>query len=67
MDDALVLATSACFAILEDESGRLEATQYLAEAIEGARIIHASFVTLTEVEYSVTQKRGADEAQQALR
>jgi predicted nucleic acid-binding protein len=61
-----LLDTSACFALLEDESGAQEVEAFLLAAKAGRIELHASFVTLTEVEYIVTQERSSGDALQAI-
>ena len=39
---------------------------YFEEAMDGAATLHASFVSLTELEYITTQKFGADPARELL-
>ncbi|WP_395750519.1 PIN domain-containing protein [Prosthecobacter sp.] len=62
----VVLDTSACFTLLEDESGADVVEKYLVEARSGHVTVHGSFVTLTEVEYITLQERGEADAAQAL-
>jgi predicted nucleic acid-binding protein len=64
--DPVVLDTSACFAFLENEAGADEVEAYLRQAQAGMLSLHASFVTLTELEYVITKERGADSARAAL-
>jgi uncharacterized protein with PIN domain len=64
--ESLVLDTSACFALLENEAGADIVESSLLEAREGRTTIHASFATLAEVEYVITQERGAADAALAL-
>ena len=66
MAEPLVLDTSACFAVLENEPGADQVESSLLTAREGALTIHISFVTLAEVEYVITQERGATDAALAL-
>lgn len=66
MADPAVLDTSACFAFLENEAGADEVERYLREAQRGERLLHASFVTLTELDYIITQEQGPDRARAAL-
>ena len=66
MADVVVLDTSACFALLEDEAGADVVQAHLLDARAGSTAIHASFVTLTEVEYITTQEHGAADAASAL-
>jgi predicted nucleic acid-binding protein len=61
-----VLDTSACFALLENEPGAQEVEACLLAAKAGRVELHASFVTLTEVEYIITQERTAADASRAL-
>ena len=66
MANAVVLDTSACFALLEDEAGADIVESYLVDARAGRGVIHGSFATLTEVEYITLQERGAADALAAL-
>ena len=66
MADPVVLDTSACFALLQNEAGAEMVETCLVEAREGRGVAHASFATLTEVEYIITQERNATDAAQAL-
>ncbi|MBI2946926.1 MAG: PIN domain-containing protein [Verrucomicrobia bacterium] len=66
MAEGLVLDTSACFALLENETGAEAVEAHLLDARAGRLAIHAAFVTLTEVEYIITQERGAEDAESAL-
>jgi len=61
-----VLDTSACFALLENEPGAQDVECALLTAKAGRLELHASFVTLTEVEYIITQERNALDAAQAI-
>jgi uncharacterized protein with PIN domain len=54
--DPVVLDTSACFAFLQNEPGAEVEETFLVEAREGGRVVHGSFVTLTELEYIITQE-----------
>jgi predicted nucleic acid-binding protein len=64
--ETFVLDTSACFALLENEAGADKVESCLLAASEGGVTIHVSFVTLAEVEYVITQERGATDASLAL-
>lgn len=66
MAESVVLDTSACFALLEDEGGADVVEELLVEARSGRAEIHGSFVTLTEVEYITLQERGEEDAARAL-
>lgn len=66
MADPVVLDTSACFAVLEDEPGANVVEGHLQDAILGRTNLHGSFVTLTEIEYIITQERGNENAEAAL-
>ncbi len=54
MAEAVVLDTSACFALLENEAGAGVVEAYLLNARDGRLDVHASFATLTEIEYITT-------------
>jgi predicted nucleic acid-binding protein len=64
--DAVVLDTSACFAFLENEAGADIVETYLLDARAELVAIHASFASLTEVEYITMQERSAADATTAL-
>jgi predicted nucleic acid-binding protein len=64
--ETVVLDTSACFALLENEAGADEVEGYLIDASAGSIALHGSFATLTEVDYIVTQERSAADAAAAL-
>ncbi|WP_395738385.1 PIN domain-containing protein [Prosthecobacter sp.] len=66
MAESVVLDTSACFALLEDEGGADVVEKHLVDARSGHVDIHGSFVTLTEVEYITMQERGEEDAARAL-
>ena len=67
MSDAVVLDTSAIFAFSQLEQGEEIVSGYLDDAVEGHVELHASFVTLAELEYMTTQRHGAERAQLFLR
>ena len=58
----VVLDTSAWFALAEREPGAESVEGYLEEAWDGRSLVHASFVTLTELEYIRTMEKGAESA-----
>jgi predicted nucleic acid-binding protein len=64
--DAVVLDTSACFAFLENEAGADIVEKYLLDARAERVAVHASFASLTEVEYITIQERSAADAKAAL-
>jgi predicted nucleic acid-binding protein len=64
--EVVVLDTSACLAFLENEAGAEAVETCLLKAKSGLMAVHASFATLTEVEYITTQERGAADAAKAL-
>lgn len=66
MADRFVFDTSAWLALDEAEPGAGEVEALLAEAWLGNAEIHASFVTLTELEYIRTQDRDAAQAAELL-
>lgn len=65
MGEAIVLDTSAFLTLMEQEAGADEVEAYIAGAIEGTVDLHASFVSLTELEYITTQEN--DQATADLR
>ena len=66
MGEVWVLDTSALLALDEAEHGADQVESILAEAWLGKAEAHASFVTLTELEYIRTQERDAQQAQELL-
>ena len=66
MRDPILLDTSAFLTWSQDEPGAEEIDEYFAEAMDGRIMLHASFVSLTEMEYITTQKFGADKAKELL-
>jgi len=64
--DIVVLDTSAWIALDEREPGAEEVEAVLANAWLGKTEVHASFATLTELEYIRTQKRDAQQAAELL-
>jgi uncharacterized protein with PIN domain len=55
--EAIVLDTSACFAFLENEPGADIVETHLLDARAERVAVHASFASLTEVEYITLQER----------
>ena len=66
MAEAVVLDTSACFAFLENEAGADIVETYLLDARAERVVLHASFASLTEVEYITIQERNQADATAAL-
>ena len=66
MAELLVLDTSAFIALDEREPGAEEVEAILAKAWLGEAEVHASFATLTELEYIRTQERDAQQATELL-
>ena len=66
MSKVILLDTSAWLTWSQDEPGADEVETYFEEAMDGAATLHASFVSLTELEYITTQKFGADKARELL-
>ena len=66
MANAVVLDTSACFAFLENEAGADIVENYLLEARAERVVLHASFASLTEVEYITIQERNQADATAAV-
>jgi predicted nucleic acid-binding protein len=64
--EAVVLDTSACFAFLENEPGADVVEMILLDAREERVAVHASFASLTEIEYIIIQERSAADATAAL-
>jgi predicted nucleic acid-binding protein len=64
--EAVVLDTSAILALTGNEPGADDVQAYLTDGIAGRVELHASFVSLTEVEYITLQEEGPLAAQQRL-
>ncbi len=58
--------TSAILTLTGNKPGADEVQKYLAQAIAGRIQLHASFASLTEVEYITSQEEGAEAARQRL-
>ena len=58
MAEAVVLDSSAFLALAEEEAGADAVEARIAGAIRGHLSLHASFVSLTEVEYISLQEKG---------
>ncbi len=66
MASAVLLDTSAFLTWSQDEPGAEEVETYFQEAMDGRVALHASFVSLTEMEYITAQKLGPEEARELL-
>ena len=66
MAEVFVLDTSAWIALDEREPGADEVEALLADAWLGLAKVHASFATLTELEYIRTQERDTQQAAELL-
>lgn len=66
MVEVFVFDTSAWIALDEREPGADEVEALLADAWLGQAEVHASFATLTELEYIRTQERDAQQAAELL-
>jgi len=66
MTEIFVLDTSAFVALDEREPGAETVEALLARAWLGEAEVHASFATLTELEYVRTQERDAEQATELL-
>lgn len=66
MTEIFVLDTSAFVALDEREPGAETVEAVLARAWLGEAEVHASFATLTELEYVRTQERDAEQATELL-
>jgi predicted nucleic acid-binding protein len=64
--ESFVLDTSAFIALDEREPGAGEVEAILAKAWLGQAEVHASFATLTELEYIRTQEKDAQQATELL-
>jgi uncharacterized protein len=63
---AVLLDTSAFLTWSQDEPGAEEVETYFQEAMDGRVALHASFVSLTEMEYITAQKLGPNKARELL-
>ena len=61
-----MLDTSAWFALAESELGADEVEAHVAAAWLGLVSLHASFVSLAELQYIRTNEQGADSAQKLI-
>lgn len=66
MAESLVFDTSAFLTLTGDEPGADQVHAHVTDAIAKRIRVHASFVSLTEVEYITHQEEGAEAAQQRL-
>lgn len=66
MGEDIVLDTSAVLTLTGNEPGADEVEAHILNAIAGRVRLHASFVTLTEVEYITQQEEGELAARQRL-
>lgn len=66
MTEKFVLDTSALIALDEREAGADEVEAILAKAWLGEAAVHASFATLTELEYLRTREKDAQQAMELL-
>ena len=64
--DAFLLDTSAFLALVEREPGRDRVRDLIERAIRGEVLLHACFVSLTEVRYIVIYKRGPATADETI-
>ena len=66
MDSVMVMDTSAWFTLAEAEAGADEVEAYWAEAWLARVTVHASFVSLAELEYIRTQEQGPESAAELI-
>ena len=66
MADAVVLDTSAFLTLTGDEPGADTVQKFITDALAGEIDLHASFVSLTEIEYITCQKEGEETARERL-
>ena len=66
MDNVMVIDTSAWFTLAEAEAGADQVEAYMAEAWLGRITAHASFVSLTELEYVRTREQGPEAATELI-
>ncbi len=66
MADTVVLDTSAFLTLTGEEPGADTVQKFITDALAGEIDLHASFVSLTEIEYITRQKEGEEIARQRL-
>lgn len=66
MADAVVFDTSAFLTLTGEEPGADTVQKFITDAMAGEIDLHASFVSLTEIEYITRQKEGEVVARQRL-
>ena len=66
MADAVVFDTSAFLTLTGDEPGADTVQDFITDALAGELDLHASFVSLTEIEYITRQKEGEQTAHRRL-
>ena len=66
MADAVVFDTSAFLMLTGEEPGADTVQQFITDALAGVVELHASFVSLTEIEYITRQKEGEETARERL-
>ena len=66
MADAVVFDTSAFLTLTGEEPGADTVQQFITDALADLVVLHASFVSLTEVEYITRQAEGEETARQRL-
>ena len=66
MADAVVFDTSAFLTLTGEEPGADTVQKFITDALAGEKDLHASFVSLTEIEYITRQKEGEKIARERL-
>ena len=66
MADAVVFDTSAFLTLTGEEPGADTVQKFITDALAELVILHASFVSLTEIEYITRQKEGEETASERL-
>jgi predicted nucleic acid-binding protein len=64
--DAVVFDTSAFLTLTGEEPGADTVQNFITDALAGEIDLHASFVSLTEIEYITRQKEGEETARERL-
>jgi predicted nucleic acid-binding protein len=64
--DAVVFDTSAFLTLTGEEPGADTMQKFITDALAGEIDLHASFVSLTEIEYITRQKEGEETASERL-
>jgi predicted nucleic acid-binding protein len=64
--DTVIFDTSAFLTLTGEEPGADTVQDFITDALAGEIVLHASFVSLTEIEYITRQKEGEQAAERRL-